>query len=161
MSTIDPFNTNPGEEAQQQTEPTTTPSIETSKEKPTLTTTTVSDQSKLTLTFKGGAGFDAPWVVVHANTPSEAAALVRDQDFKELLQLTQEVGGAFGGMAPNKPAQAAPVANAVPAGAQQAPAGSPECPPGFVFKSGISAKTGKPWKGFMPPRGSNEKPIFF
>lgn len=148
MSTIDPFNTTPGEEAQQQTEPTTTPSIETSKEKPTLTTTTVSDQSKLTLTFKGGAGYDAPWVVVHANTPGEAAALVREQDFKELLQLTQEVGGAFGSMAPNKPAQAAPSANAAPAGATQAPNGETP-PPGYMFKSGIG-KNGKPWKAFMP-----------
>lgn len=159
MSDIDPFNTAGSEEAQQTTTPT--PSIETSKEKPTLSTTTVSDQSKLTLTFKGGAGFDAPWVVVYANTPEEAVALIREQGFKELLKLTQEVGGAFTEMAPNKPAAAAQPSNSAPAGAQQPPAGAPECPPGFVFKSGVSAKTGKPWKGYMPPRGSNEKPIFF
>lgn len=142
----DPFASAPAQdEAQQETTPTT---IETSKEKPlTTNTTTVTDQSKLTLTFKGGAGYDAPWVVVHANNPSEANAIVLDEEFKTLLETVQRVGGAFGGMAPNKPAPAAQN-NGQPAGANQAPGGETP-PPGYVFKSGMG-KNGKPWKAFMP-----------
>lgn len=140
----DPFASAPAQdEAQQETTPTTT---ETSKEKPLTAPTTVTDQSKLTLTFKGGAGYDAPWVVVHANNPSEANAIVLDEEFKTLLETVQRVGGAFGGMAPNKPA--APASNGQPAGASQAPNGETP-PPGYVFKSGMG-KNGKPWKAFMP-----------
>lgn len=139
----DPFASAPAQDEAQQEN--TTPTIQTSKEKP-LTTTTVSDQSKLTLTFKGGAGFDAPWTVVHANNPAEAKAILLDDDFKELLELTQKIGGAFVNMAPNKPA--APASNGQPAGATQAPNGETP-PPGYVFKSGVG-KNGKPWKAFMP-----------
>lgn len=141
----DPFASAPAQdEAQQETTPTT---IETSKEKP-LTTPTVTDQSKLTLTFKGGAGYDAPWVVVHANNPSEANAIILDLEFKNLLENVQKVGGSFGGMAPNKSAAPAGQNNGQPAGANQAPNGETP-PPGYTFKSGIG-KNGKPWKAFMP-----------
>lgn len=139
----DPFASAPAQdEAQQETTPTTT---ETSKEKPLTAPTTVTDQSKLTLTFKGGAGYDAPWVVVHANNPSEANAIVLDEEFKTLLETVQRVGGAFGGM---KPAAPAGQSNGQPAGASQAPNGETP-PPGYVFKSGMG-KNGKPWKAFMP-----------
>lgn len=140
----DPFASAPAQdEAQQESTPTT----ETSKEKP-LTTTTVTDQSKLTLTFKGGAGYDAPWVVVHANNPSEANAIILDLEFKELLETVQKIGGSFGEMAPNKPAAPANRSNGQPAGATQAPNGETP-PPGYVFKSGMG-KNNKPWKAFMP-----------
>lgn len=139
----DPFASAPAQDEAQQEN--TTPTIQTSKEKP-LTTATVSDQSKITLTFKGGSGFDAPWTVVHANNPTEAKEIILDEDFKELLKLVQQVGGAFVGMAPDKPA--APAGNGQPAGANQAPGGETP-PPGYVFKSGMG-KNGKPWKAFMP-----------
>lgn len=144
----DPFASAPAQdEAQQET---TTNTTETSKEKPTLTTapTTVTDQSKLTLTFKGSAGYDAPWVVVHANNPTEANAIILDMEFKSLLENVQKVGGSFGGMAPNKAAAPAGQSNGQPAGASQAPNGETP-PPGYVFKSGMG-KNGKPWKAFMP-----------
>lgn len=140
----DPFASVPTQdEAQQET--TTT---ETSKEKPLTTIAPSTDQSKLTLTFKGGAGYDAPWVVVHANNPSEANEIILDEEFKSLLENVQRVGGAFGGMAPNKPAAPARQGNGQPAGATQAPNGETP-PPGYTFKSGVG-KNGKPWKAFMP-----------
>lgn len=143
--TNDPFATAPAQdEAQQETTPTT----ETSKEKPLTTLAPATDQSKLTLTFKGGAGYDAPWVVVHANNPAEANEIILDEDFKSLLENVQRVGGAFGEMAPNKPAAPAKKSNGQPAGAAQAPNGETP-PPGYMFKSGIG-KNGKPWKAFMP-----------
>lgn len=139
----DPFASAPAQdEAQQETTTTTT----TPQEKPLTAPTTVSDQSKITLTFKGSAGYDAPWTVVHANNPAEAKAILLDEDFKELLELVQKIGGAFVNMSPNKPA--APAANGQPAGAAQAPGGETP-PPGYVFKSGMG-KNGKPWKAFMP-----------
>lgn len=139
----DPFASAPAQdEAQQES----TPTIQTSKEKPL--TTTVTDQSKLTLTFKGGAGYDAPWVVVHANNPSEANEIILDTEFKNLLENVQKVGGKFGEMAPTKASAPANQSNGQPAGANQAPNGETP-PPGYVFKSGMG-KNGKPWKAFMP-----------
>lgn len=121
---------------------------------------TVSDQSKLTLTLKGGAGFDAPWIVLHAESPSEALQILNDESLKTLMEVSQSAAKHFVSQNQIAPAAPAQAANGQPAGSQQAPAGSPACPPGWTFKSGIS-KAGNPYKGYFPPRGDDSKPIFF
>lgn len=136
----------------------------------TYTTTTTKENrmtddqnnAKVTATLKGGSGFDAPWIVIHGNTPAEVLSILEDTETKALLEQTQKVGQFFAGMAKPSaaPAQASRGGGA-PAGAQAPPAGAPESPgPGWVFKSGVS-KAGKPWKAWMPPQGSDEKPLFF
>lgn len=153
MST-DPFATMTDEPTQA---PATTVTTIT-KENPITTTDT---QSKIVATLKGGSGYDAPWIVVHANDAGDAVETLKDPAMKELLELTQNVGEKFVEMGPTKPARSNGGGNrgGKPAGAAQAPNGQ-EPPEGYVFKSGMS-KAGKPWKAFMPAdRNSGLQPIW-
>lgn len=140
--TIDPF-------ANADTEPAEAPNTDnttTVSQKENSSNMTVSDQGKIVTTIKHGAGYDAPWTVIHANSAAEAKATMNDPEFKELLELTSKVSSSI---LPKQPASAPAGRSGQPAAAAAAPSG--ETPPeGYVFKSGISKKTGKPWKAFMP-----------
>lgn len=112
---------------------------------------------KVTITLKGGSGFDAPWIVIHASDIPDAYLQLSEDNAALLVELMGKVkkAGAFFSGGNGSAARPAPAA------AQQPPAGAPECPPGWEFKSGTNKNTGKPWKGFFPPRGDDTKPIFF
>lgn len=122
-------------------------------------------EGKVVLTFKGGTGFDAPWIVVHATDLQDAYDQVSGDSAKTLAALmerTQQAGAHFAGLSPagSKGAGSAQRQPA-PQPAQQPPAGSPPSPgPDWTYKSGVS-KMGKTWQAWMPPRGSNDKPVFF
>lgn len=103
------------------------------------------DQNKITVTLKGGAGYDAPWVVVHAANATDALETLNDEDLKTVLERAKKIGAFFAGGAPAQ----APASNGQPAGAAQAPGGQTP-PEGYVFKSGVSKKNGRPWQAFMP-----------
>lgn len=128
-----------------------------SKETKTVTTTNPDSQAKIVTTLKGGSGYNAPWVVIHSDTPEEALNVLKNEDIRELLDQAKKVGEYFGGASQAGPKNA----NSQPVASKQPPANAPECPEGWEFKSGISKRNNKPWKGYFPPRGSNEKPIFF
>lgn len=123
------------------------------------------DEGKVVLTFKGGTGFDAPWIVIHAKDLQDAFDQVSGDNvelLKKLMEHSNSAGKYFTGLGGGKPSQGAPARQAAPAPAQQPPAGSPPCPgDGWVYKSGVGRCNGKPWQGWMPPRGSDEKPVFF
>lgn len=142
--TIDPFAAVNDEPQNAPAETTPTPEPTPKENRPMA----VSDQSKLTLTLKGGAGFDSPWIVIHADGPGEALNILNDESLKSLMEVSQNAAKHF--VSKNQigaaPAQAN---NGQPAGATQAPNGETP-PPGYVFKSGFSNKTNKPWKAFMP-----------
>ena len=106
---------------------------------------------KVVLTFKGGRDFDAPWIVIHANSLEDAyeQVTVKAELLAKVMERTKTAGAHFaGGKAQAAPAQAAPQRQA-PQGAQEAPGGEKRfCEHGeMVFKSGIS-KAGKPYKLF-------------
>lgn len=147
----DPFDNAPtnGEHTDQNT-------TDSKKENPI---TTVSDQAKIVTTLKGGSGFDAPWTVIHADNAADALEVLNDPQLEELLNRTQKVGQFFANQGKPSGKANGGSGNGKPAGAEQAPAGSPECPPGWTFKSGVSKK-GKAWKAYMPPRDSDESPIW-
>lgn len=115
------------------------------------------DSSKIVVTLKGGKGFEAPWIVVHAETVEDADATL--DALGDLSVKVQRVAAEFSGLAPEQPsapAQRAPrPQNAVPADAPPAPG------PDWTFRSGFSAARGKTWRGWMPPRGSDARPVFF
>lgn len=114
------------------------------------------NEGKVSITLKGGAGFDAPWVVIHAVSLEDAYEQVSGDNaglLAKIMDRTASAASYFSGLR-------TPAAPAQKPAAQQAPAGAPECPPGWEFKSGVS-KAGKPYKGFFPPRGDDTKPIFF
>ncbi len=115
-----------------------------------------SDREGVTVTLKGGAGFDAPWIVIHAADLEDAYEQVSGDNATLLAKLMDRAKAAAkhftgGEASPARPAPA--VASAPPAGAGEPPG------PDWTFKSGIG-KTGKPWKAWMPPRGSDEQPVW-
>lgn len=132
----DPFAN--ADEAQQTPNPTTT------KKETKVSTPTPETQSKIVTTLKGGAGFDAPWIVVHSDSVDEALGVLNDENLGELMDAAQKAAAKFNN---GKPAPARGNGGK-PAGAAKAPNGQ-EPPEGYVFKSGMG-KNGKPWKAFMP-----------
>lgn len=138
------------------------------KKAATVTVTNNTPDGKHVVTLKGGSGFDAPWYVIHASGLDELEELF-GQDAGRLASLferIQKAGSHFAGLGvfnggPPKAHERA----AAPAAAQQPPANTPAAPgPDWVYKSGITKsgpKAGQPWQGWMPPRGSDAKPIFF
>lgn len=136
-------------------------------EKPAATAARPSlDEGKVVVTLKGGAGYEAPWIVIHAGSPAEADALL-NSEMLELMGKVQRAAGTFRGAAPANPNAPAATSSrpSQPADSTQAPAGAPESPgPGWEFKTGVTKagrNAGKPWKAWMPPRGSSESPVFF
>lgn len=129
-----------------------TPVVETPVvEKKEIKTVTAANASegKLTITLKGGAGFDAPWIVIHAQDASDGLAQMKDPALKELMDLVKKGGAHFSGgtgQATQRPA-AKPAGGATP----QAPAGDGKsCQHGdMIFRSG--SKNGKTWKGYFCP----------
>lgn len=110
-------------------------------------------EGKIVLTYKEGAGFDSSWTVVHANSVEDAKAILKDPEFKELLDLSKKAAAYFrGGSTPSAPAAPAPARSNVPAGAQSAPGGETrQCRHGemkFISKS----TNGRAWSGFFCPQ---------
>lgn len=118
------------------------------------------ETSEVSVTLKGGTGFDAPWVVVRAGSISSALAQLKGYaaELKELLDTATKVGGYFAKNGAQKPAggSSAPAGNQAPANDkpayQQAPGGQTrQCDHGeMVFKSGVS-RAGNAYSLFSCP----------
>lgn len=130
-------------------------------------------ENGVSLTYKGGAGFDAPWIVIRSETVEGALEQASNPALKELMEVVQLGGQHFAGLA--KPTTAsngrAPRQGQPPASTSveitdadwskiEQRFGSREIPAGWESRSGVSKNTGKPWRAIMPPRGSDEKPLF-
>lgn len=129
--------------------------ITTQKEKPVTQDNT---SAKIVTTLKGGSGFDAPWIVIHADDVDEAVAVLCGDNIEELLKATKVVSDKFnGGQKPAQQRQAAPRTQGMPAGANEPRPSDPPMPEGWTYKTGIN-KLGKAYRAYFPPRGSNESP---
>lgn len=117
-----------------------------------------SDREGVTVTLKGGAGFDAPWIVIHAADIADAYEQVSGDNASLLAKLMEKASAAaahFSGQ--SKPSSGA---RSAPQGAAEPPAGTAAAPgPDWTYKTGVG-KTGKTWKGWFPPRGSSESPVW-
>lgn len=165
----DPFETDPFADAPDEaqtdtptaeeapvTETKTAPKKSTAK-KPAAAAV-VPSEGKVVLTFKGGTGFDAPWIVIHAEDLHDAYDQVNGENAKllaDLMTKTQAAGQHFAGMAPKGSSgggqsQGGGGGRQAPQGAQEAPNGEERfCAHGKMqFKSGVS-KAGKAYKGFF------------
>lgn len=93
--------------------------------KPKAKEATVSEETDntngISITHKGGVGYDAPWIVFHASDPRQAlqwygvdASKATDkQAFDKLIEVSAAASNAFAtAFAGGKPAQPAPVASA-------------------------------------------------
>ncbi|QAY17487.1 hypothetical protein SEA_DAISHI_52 [Mycobacterium phage Daishi] len=132
-----------------------------------VTNVAAPSEGKVVLTFKGGTGFDAPWIVIHAESLQDAyEQMVGDNGalLGELFTRVQNAGQAFAKLAPQ---QAAGGGNGgsrgggtqrqsnAPQAAQEAPNGEKRyCAHGEMkFRSGVSKKTGKPYQMFVCQSG--------
>ncbi|SKM98755.1 Uncharacterised protein [Mycobacteroides abscessus subsp. massiliense] len=108
-------------------------------------------EGKIVLTYKEGAGFDASWTVVHANSVEDAKAILKDPEFKELLDLSKKAAAYFRGGSTPAAAPPAQARSNAPAAAQSAPGGDTrQCKHGEMqYKTG--SKNGRTWKGFFCP----------
>lgn len=135
-------------------EPTTdnTETTETKTEEKTNVAVSTEAEGKMTVTLKGGAGFDAPWIVIHAADAADALAQMQDAKLKELMDVVKRAGSHFSGGQGNAGRPAAQQSSKPPQ--QQAPSGdAPKCEHGeMVFRSGVSQKTGKTWKAHFCPQ---------
>ena len=127
----------------------------------------VQKDGKVVLTFKGGSGFEAPWIVIHATDLEDALDQVSDEALADLMGRVQRAGQAFASQGPAKSQGGGnnrgtwQKRSNAPAQAQQPPAGSPAAPgPDWTYKSGAK-KSGGTWQAWMPPQGSQEDPVWF
>lgn len=121
------------------------------------------DEGKVVLTFKGGTGFDAPWIVIHAKDLDDALDHVSGDNASTLatiMERTQIAGKHFAGLAPAKPATGNS-GGGQPAQRQAAPQAAQGAPNGEVrycshgemrFRSGTS-KAGKAYSAFFCSSG--------
>lgn len=132
------------QELNQEAEASNTETTSTKKE--TSSMTTADSQDKIVVTLKGGSGYDAPWIVIHADTVEQATDILKDEAAKDLIDQTKKVAGYFS--AGSGKSSGGKQSKGKPYAASQAPNGQTP-PEGYVFKSGVSQK-GKPWQAFMP-----------
>jgi len=159
LSINDPFDSTPADDEGQQVSEPSAPVVKSAQPVPS--------EGKVVVTLKGGAGYDAPWIVVHADSVDDAYHQVNSNMMLELMRVTQLAGADFTGKAPTKPAAqqgvVQPQQSRAPQGAQEAPGGEKRfCEHGeMVFKTGIS-KAGNPYKLFSctAPRGQQCKAQF-
>lgn len=160
---FDPFEDG-GDEAQVETPPAPAKKAPAKKAAPAAA---APSEGKVVVTLKGGSGFEAPWIVIHADDVADAEAQVKSS--VSLMETTQKAAKHFAGLGPARVANNAGGGErnangrrSAPQGAKEAPAYAPE-PPGsdWVYKSGTSARG--PWEGWFPPYDQKDqhKPVFF
>lgn len=146
MSTFNPFEAAPAPVAEAP-EPAPAPVATAPAGAPVVVP---SDADKIVVTLKGGAGFEAPWIVIHASSIAEADSLLSGDMANLMTKVSNAAAHFSGGQAPAGGAPAAAPTSAPPAGAQ-APERPADVPADFVYRTGVSKKTGKAWKAWMPP----------
>src|SRR5690554_2017518 len=118
--TFDPF----ADDVDLQTQPTNDVWNTEEKKESKSMNETANNNAKLTVTLKGGAGYDAPWIVIYADDAADALTQLRDPNIVELMDVVKKAGAHFsGGEAPKaasqKPQQAAQLRPAQPHGSAQ------------------------------------------
>lgn len=155
----DPFATpQPAEEAQAETIKPPEPSAPVA----TAPRPASTSEGKVVVTLKGGTGFDAPWIVIHADDAADALSQI-NEEMAALMERAQTAAKHFGslGGGPNTNG-ARPVAQGQPQGSLEAPAWAPPKPfEDFVYKTGVSAKNGRVWHAWMPPEKGDSRPAKF
>lgn len=116
-------------------------------------------EHRVVATIKGGSGYDAPWVVVHANTASEIIAHLNELDaygFYPALLAAQERLRSVAPSKPAAPASPAPMAYGPPAQAPQPPNQGPPFGPNVSVPS-APGYAGPPVAG--PPQQQWNQPV--
>ena len=89
----DPFATETAADEAQQTTPETKPETKkktTSTKKKETATVAENTEGKIVVTLKGGKGYEAPWIVIHANDVNEANEQLNDENLADLIKQTKK-----------------------------------------------------------------------
>lgn len=116
----------------------------------------VSPEGKVTVTLKGGTGFDSPWVVIHGSDVDNALDQLSEANLPALLEKAQKASEFFSGKKATPAAPAAPAAvSGRPAAASAGQGGVVRtCVHGqMVARSGV--KNGRAWSGHFCPTPQN------
>lgn len=147
-----PFDTEPDQDAtggdEAQADIDSTPGVGT-KPNPLVVP---QSEGKVTVTLKGGLGFNAPWVVIHGATVSDALAQINDKELATLLERAQAASKYFAMFGDAKPASNTPAApSGQPTAAAAGQGGNVKtCAHGqMIPRAGV--KNGKTWSGFFCP----------
>ena len=146
-----PFDTAPGQndtggdEAQAEID-----SVSRPKENPLIVVPPA--EGKVTVTLKGGIGFNAPWVVIHGKDVADALDQINDPQITDLLERAQKASKYFADKAETPvPTPTAQTQSGQPAASVAGSGTVKTCPHGqMALKSGVSA-TGKAWSGWFCP----------
>ena len=166
MTDFDPFGDVPADDPQPAPFEEQEPAPKKAVKKAAPKVQEVDDGFRLGITTKGGAGFDVPWLTPSYPSWAAAAESLTDPETQQhivtVMSAVAKMNAAFqklvAAAAPEKPSGGSGGAPARPGA--EAPAGTPEAPgPDWTYKTGVG-KNGKTWKAWMPPRGSNEQPVW-
>src|SRR6185312_6184083 len=108
---------------------------------------------EISITFKEGVGFDAPWVVIKAQTVEEASAILQEIRTKGVFQGVKAAAREFQAASPGNITQAVRnVVAAIPGSQEQklpdsATPSCSECSEAAQWKEGVS-KQGTPYSGW-------------
>ncbi|ARQ94621.1 hypothetical protein SEA_JOURNEY13_44 [Mycobacterium phage Journey13] len=147
----DPWSTAPAQpEPTPEPEPTPAP---TAASKAAVDSVAVQHSTDgVSATFKFSGAYSDPWVVVKGADPSDVLSKIDTAEFKALMDKVRLIAGHYsgGGNAPANGGGGQQQQSRAPKPAQEAPNGEKRyCAHGEMeFKSGVSKKTGKPYKLF-------------
>jgi hypothetical protein len=121
------------------------------------------DRDGIVVTSKAGAGFEVPWIVLHATDIKDAIEQLNSDEYTELMDLTsrkaKEFTKAFGGSAGfSKPAATASSGFKKPAAKKPVydeDSDTYECEHGE--RTWVTGRSGKgPWQAWMCPADKND-----
>ncbi|AEL17816.1 ribonucleoside reductase class II [Mycobacterium phage Turbido] len=155
MSYEDPWSTAP---AQPEPAPAPAPAPAAAPVTTTATAAAVDSVSVqhstdgVSATFKFAGAYSDPWVVVKGADPADVLGKVSTPEFKALMDRVQQIASHYApASAPAGNAGGGAQQSRAPQPAQEAPGGEKRyCSHGEMqFKSGVSKKTGNPYKMFV------------
>lgn len=114
------------------------------------------NSDKIVLTLKGGAGFDDPWIVIHASSVKDADDALSDEALPGLMERTQKAAAYFRSQAPEKP-KGTPTTPSRPEASKDVPEWAQPVPEGYVYRSGM--KNGNVWHAHMPANKDSGLPV--
>ncbi|AMS01039.1 DNA binding protein [Mycobacterium phage ArcherNM] len=153
LSYEDPWSTAPAQ-PEPTPEPTPAPVVTTASSAAVDSVSVQHSTDGVSATFKFAGAYSDPWVVVKGADPSDVLSKIETPEFKALMDKVQLIAGHYAGPGTKPAGNAGGGAQAqqsrAPQAAQEAPGGEERyCQHGKMeFKSGVSKKTGKPYKLF-------------
>lgn len=148
LSYEDPWSTTP---VQPEPTPEPAPAVTTAATAAVDSVSVQHSTDGVSATFKFSGEYSDPWVVVKGADPADVLAKISTVEFKSLMDRVKQISGHYSGAGSAPAGGGAQQQSRAPQAAQEAPGGEKRfCAHGEMqFKSGVSKKTGNPYKMFV------------